>query len=269
MIVMITGCSSGIGEALALKFHERGFTVIATARSLESIEHLHDLGIDTRKLDVDSRSELALLKCYVIDKYGTLDILVNNAGYSLTGACIDLTEEQLYNQLNTNTISPIMIIKAFSSLMIEKRQGTIVNVGSISGLVSTPFTGAYCASKAALHSLSDSLRMELSKFNVNVITVQPGAIESKFSNNRISTKGGILSGDFDKALKERNKVFTNRATSAFVFADKLIDNIIKKRPSPVIRIGEKSTFLPLIKLLLPTRTLDKVLKRKLNYDSKS
>ena len=160
-VVLITGCSSGIGEALSREFHKKNCHVIATARRIESIEKLRKEGLDTKQLDINNHEEINRVVATILENTGRIDFLINNVGYALIGPTIELTNSQLQSQLETNVLAPLALIRAVAPSMKKNGEGKIVNIGSISCVVSTPFSGAYCASKAALHSLSDALRMEL------------------------------------------------------------------------------------------------------------
>jgi NAD(P)-dependent dehydrogenase (short-subunit alcohol dehydrogenase family) len=159
--VLITGCSSGIGAALAHELLRRGQRVIATARRLEALQPLAAAGAQTLALDVvDAASIAAAVSALQASEPGGVDLLINNAGYGQFGALLDLEAEDLRRQFETNVIAPVMLTRALLPLLRQKPGACIANVGSISGLVATPFAGAYCASKSALHALSDALRME-------------------------------------------------------------------------------------------------------------
>ena len=105
-------------------------------------------------------------------------MLINNAGYALYGAITDIPTEELRHQFDTNVIAPVQVARAFLPFMLPQRRGRIVNIGSVSGVLTTPFAGAYCASKAAFHAVSDAMRLELAPFGIEVITIQPGAVTS-------------------------------------------------------------------------------------------
>ena len=186
--ILITGCSSGIGAALAREFHQRGHTVYATARRLESLASLQQAGLRTLALDVNDDASIAAAMDVVHSEQGRLDVLVNNAGFSQVGAVLDLQRDDLRRQYETNVIAPIAVTRAALRLLrasVKAGDGrsagaVIANIGSIVGLFTTPFAGAYCSSKAALHSLSDTLRMEVAPFGIHVVTVQPGGVLSSF-----------------------------------------------------------------------------------------
>jgi len=183
------------------------------------------------------------------------------------GPTIELSDSSLRSQFETNVFSPLALIREVAPGMRKSGGGKIVNIGSISGIVTTPFSGAYCASKAALHSLSDALRMELSPFGIKVITVQPGAIKSDFGKAAAKTAVDILKPDsWYKWVKEK---IINRAemsqinpTPAENFAADLVSSILKENPPSIIRLGKKSFFLPALKKLLSTTLLDRIFIKK-------
>ncbi len=268
-IVFITGCSTGIGRALCEEFHKCGFHVIATARHLESLKDLRAKGMVTHALDVNNKNQIAQVIKEVTDQKKRIDILVNNAGYALMGPSIEIPANELILQFQTNVFAALYITQKIAPIMKEQGNGLILNIGSVSGITTTPFSGAYCASKAALHSFSDALRMELSIFGINVITVQPGGIQSQFGESAKALVTRILKPQswycsMNDSIKLRANTSQDKATPADEFAKKLVKSIMVKEPPPIIRIGKMSTIMPLLKKIVPTRTLDKVFKKKFN-----
>ena len=267
--ILITGCSSGIGRALALSCHEYGFSVIATARQVNAIDALRETGMTVLALDVNDREQIRS----VVGQAGQVDVLVNNAGYALIGPAIELDGAAVEAQFRTNVFSTLALVRAFAPGMKEKGGGLIVNMGSISGIAATPFAGAYCATKAALHALSDSLRMELAPFGIRVVTVQPGKIESGFgkaAEATISAEGVANSwykGLSGAILKRAGESQVN-ATPGDRFAAALVKRVIlNPEPPPVVRLGKMSTVFPMLKRILPTPLMDWMLKRKFGLSS--
>jgi len=265
--VFITGCSSGIGKALSEEFHQNGFRVISTARRIDSIADLQKKGISTYSLDVTDRDEVNQVISTVLKKEKHIDVLVNNAGYGLIGPTIEIPEEELNMQFQTNVMAPITLAKKVAPSMKEQGHGMIINIGSISGLVTMPFSGAYCASKAALHALSDALRMELASFGIKVISVQPGAIKSNFGETADTISSRILRSDswyesLENCIKTRAKISQVDATSAEDFSRKLVSVAMAKKPPAIVRIGKKSLILPLLGRLFPTNILDYIFRKK-------
>ncbi len=265
-IIFITGCSSGIGKALALALHQRGCRIVATARNLDSISDLKAKGMAVHSLDVTDEAQCQRVVDRVTAEEMRIDILINNAGYGLMGPAIELTKDELARQFETNVIAPMVLAGLAARSMKENHTGLIVNIGSVSGITTTPFSGAYCASKAALHALSEALRMELAPFGIRVMIVQPGAIASEFGNAAGKTvrvlKSDSWYSPFKSHIQARANASQQNATPAHDFAGQLADQILSHSPRPVVRLGKSSTTIPLIRKLIPTALLDKILKKK-------
>lgn len=268
-IVLLTGCSSGIGAALAVEFHGRGLHVIATARRIESMAPLAAAGIETHPLDVDDGPSIAGAVAAVRERHGRLDMLVNNAGFGLFGAAADLDPAALRRQFETNVIAPVQVARAFLPLMLPRRNGRIVNLGSVSGLLTTPFAGAYCASKAALHALSDALRLELAPFGIRVVTVQPGAVASNIgetgTRNLVLPEGSIY-GPVARQVRGRAMASQKGAMPASEFARRTVDAVLAPNPPAVFRAGPHSFRFPFLKRWLPTGFVDRKLARTFGLD---
>lgn len=179
-IALITGCSSGIGRALADAFKATGYEVWATARKADDVAALSAAGFIAVQLDVNDSMALEQLAAGL--EHSGLDVLINNAGYGAMGPLLDGGVQALQRQFETNVFSVIGVTRALFPAL-RRNKGLVVNIGSVSGVLVTPFAGAYCASKAAVHALSDALRLELAPFGVQVMEVQPGAIASSFAKN--------------------------------------------------------------------------------------
>lgn len=169
--VLITGCSSGIGRALADAFKSAGFNVWASARRPEDVTALAAAGFNAVELDVNDSAALQRLA----EQLGELDVLVNNAGYGAMGPLLDGGTEAMQRQFETNVFALVGVTQALFPAL-RRSKGLVVNIGSVSGVLVTPFAGAYCASKAAVHALSDALRMELAPFGIRVMEVQPAPL---------------------------------------------------------------------------------------------
>jgi NAD(P)-dependent dehydrogenase (short-subunit alcohol dehydrogenase family) len=271
--ILITGCSSGIGAALAREFHQRGHMVYATARRLESLAGLQQAGLRTLALDVNDDASIAAAFTLVQSERGRLDVLVNNAGFSQVGAVLDLQRDDLRRQYETNVIAPFAVTRAALPLLRAAAKGgsgrttgaVIANIGSIVGLFTTPFAGAYCSSKAALHSLSDALRMEVAPFGIHVVTVQPGGVLSSFGAHAeagIQLPADSLYRPVEKGIHARAQAGQVGATPAEVFVIPVVDALLQATPPIRVRGGKGSTLFPLLKMLLPARRFDAILSRK-------
>ena len=269
--VLITGCSSGIGRALAQEFHRRGRLVYATARRVETLDDLQARGIRTAPLDVTDEASISGTMARLQEDGATVDVLVNNAGYGAMGPLAELPIDELRQQFETNLFAVAAMIQAVLPGMLRRRSGRIVNIGSVSGVLVTPFAGPYCASKAAVHALSDSLRMELAPFGIRVIEVQPGAIQSEFGS---TAHAGVerrreqvsLYAPVADAIAARSQASQERATPTEALARKLADAALAQNPRPLVRIGRGSRLFPLLERWLPTGVLDRVLSRRFGLD---
>ncbi|KAL8967266.1 MAG: hypothetical protein Q9197_005522 [Variospora fuerteventurae] len=186
--VFITGCSpGGIGNALAREFHAKGLQVIATARTAEAIQDLADIGIATLSLDVTSEKGINACREEVIGRTGGgLHYLVNNAGRT-----IEVEYSEIEAVYATNLFAVMRLCQAFMPLL-RHSCGTIVQIGSVAGCVPYAFGSVYNASKAALHSYSGALRVEVAPLGVRVITVVTGGVKSRISRvNRSLTEDSV------------------------------------------------------------------------------
>jgi NAD(P)-dependent dehydrogenase (short-subunit alcohol dehydrogenase family) len=263
---LITGCSSGIGRALAEEFVRQGQRVVATARRIETIDDLSRPGVLIQELDVTDGGSVANAITAAIEWADRIDVVVNNAGFSLIGPAAELDLAELRGQLETNLIGPLRVVQAVVPHMCDRGSGRIVNIGSVSGVTTTPFAGGYCASKAALHALSDALRMELAPFGIDVLTVQPGAVASRLGET--SSRGleryreeRSRYRELADAIEARARLSQNRPTPAEVVASHLVPKLIANRPEPVVRYGRGSYLMPAL-ARLPIRFRDRLLSKK-------
>jgi NADP-dependent 3-hydroxy acid dehydrogenase YdfG len=182
-VVLVTGCSTGIGRALARELRARGHRPFATARRLESIADLAVEGIDTVQLDVKDVESIGAAVHVVVERTGRVDVLVNNAGINVFGPLAELPLESLRDMLETNVLGLVAVTQAVFPHMAGRRSGRIIDVGSVVGVLPTPFAAAYCATKSAVHMLSEVLRMEVRAFGIDVVVVQPGAVRSSIADS--------------------------------------------------------------------------------------
>ncbi|KAF2656452.1 NAD(P)-binding protein [Lophiostoma macrostomum CBS 122681] len=186
--VLITGCSTGsIGEALAKEFRNRGYHVIATARSLTRLSTLKPLGIQTEELDVTSQASIQSLR----NKITKLDILINNAGGYHPGMISDLTEPQWQAVFAQNFFSVVNVTHAFLPLLLESR-GTVVNHTSQNPYFAFPGCALYACSKAAVRQYTDNLRIEMHPFSVRVVELITGFVSSNIVTRQMPGRPGAV-----------------------------------------------------------------------------
>jgi NADP-dependent 3-hydroxy acid dehydrogenase YdfG len=199
--VLITGCSSGIGEATARRLAAGGWTVYASARRPESIEHLKDAGCRTLALDVTDEGSMRAAVDEVQRAEGAVGVLVNNAGYSQGGAVEQVPLAAVRAQFETNVFGLIALTQMVLPAMRAQRWGKIVNIGSMGGRLTFPGGGFYHATKYAIEAISDALRFEVKGFGVDVVLIEPGLITTEFAATAVSKAGEAATdgpyGEFD------------------------------------------------------------------------
>ncbi|KAI8941176.1 hypothetical protein NX059_002413 [Plenodomus lindquistii] len=178
---LITGCSSGFGQEIALAALAHGDTVVATARDPTKLAQLAERGAITEQLDVlDSDEKLSSRIEAIVKKTGGIDILVNNAGYILAGGVEECSRSEVEAQFSTNVFGQLNIIRAVLPVMRKKRSGVVANLGSIGGWAGSPAAGLYCATKACATILAESLRQEVAHLNIKVTAIEPGYFRTNF-----------------------------------------------------------------------------------------
>jgi NAD(P)-dependent dehydrogenase (short-subunit alcohol dehydrogenase family) len=181
----ITGASSGYGAALARYAVERGYNVVATARTVAKLDALTALAPDrvlAQRLDVTVPADATKAVKAAIARFGRIDVLINNAGYGIIGAVEETPEAEFRAQMETNFFGALSVSKAALPYLRAQKRGAIINVSSMGGQLSFPGAGAYSASKFALEGMSEALAQEVAPFGIKVMIVEPGALRTSFSS---------------------------------------------------------------------------------------
>ena len=245
-VVWITGASSGIGEGLCYAFAKEGCKLVVSARRESELQrvkvntNLTDDAILILPLDLENHSKAQNWVNTILDKFGRIDVLINNGGISQKGNAMQTTTEVERKIMEVNYFGNIAITKAVIPIMQKQQSGNIVVTTSILGKFGLPFHTSYAASKHALYGYYDSLRMELKPFNINVLLVAPGFINTNASINSLNADGSISNQDSPAQI---NGMKTD------VFAKKLISAL--KRNKQHVYIGNKELLAIPFKMLLP------------------
>ena len=185
-VTVITGTSSGIGFETALAFAREGYYTYATMRDtskgdkIKEISQKENLKIEVLELDVDKEDSVKIAIKQILDQKQRIDVLVNNAGWGIWGCVEDVSIDEFKALFETNFFGIIRLIQEVGPTMREKGSGTIVNISSYAGRIGFPVSPAYSSSKFAMEGLSESLRLEMAPFGVNVIIIEPGIVDTNF-----------------------------------------------------------------------------------------
>lgn len=229
-VVLITGCSSGIGKNLCNILHAKGYKVIATARKVESIQDLNA----SLKLELDVTKKESIKKAVdeTVSRYQKIDILINNAGYSVRGALEEVTISDVRAMYDVNVFGIIHMIQAVVPTMRDQRYGKIINIGSISGRFAQAINGGYCSSKFAVEALSEAARLELYQYNIQSTVIEPGPIKTNFFNILAKNSDHLMSNadsPYTSFYKSDGGQRSSQKKTEVEAAVREIANIIEKR----------------------------------------
>jgi NAD(P)-dependent dehydrogenase (short-subunit alcohol dehydrogenase family) len=262
-VVLITGCSSGIGRDLAQQLTRSGYTVVATARGLEALD---DLRAELKlALDVTQPESIKRAVDDTLQSFGRIDVLVNNAGYAMPGAVEEISDEQVQKNFDVNVFGTMRMVRAVVPHMRKRGCGRIINISSIGGKLVVPVNGVYSATKFALEALSDALRLELAAFGIQVALIEPGSIKTQFDDTAQAHAQSIFS---NPASPYRTLYQQSQLVTADMRQDESGPEIVSKVIQQVIEDSRpKARYLVAVpfsgKLMLPLRDFiwDFVLRR--------
>ncbi|RCW58714.1 MULTISPECIES: oxidoreductase [Halanaerobium] len=219
-VVLITGASSGIGRAAAVKFLEQGYIVYGAARTEADLKYLNDYQ-NGHYILMDITEEEMRNNCInqILKKETKIDILINNAGYGAYGAVEEVPLKDAKRQFEVNLFGLSELTKLVIPVMRQNGSGRIINISSIAGKIWTPLGGWYHASKFALEGLSDCLRNELREFGIKVILIEPGAIETNWAStagkNLIKNSGeGVYQKQAEKKAVKYEEMYGENGIAA-------------------------------------------------------
>jgi NAD(P)-dependent dehydrogenase (short-subunit alcohol dehydrogenase family) len=274
-VVVITGASTGIGEACALHLDGLGFRVFAGVRKPADGEALKARSSDRLtpvQLDVTDEQMRAAALQTVAEATGSAGLagLVNNAGLAVAGMLEFLPVAELRNQLEVNVIGAVAVTQTFLPLL-RRARGRVVNIGSDSGLLSTPFLGAYCASKFALEAITDALRLEVRPWGIKVSIIEPGSIQTPIWEKSRAAANLLLESMprqahelYGAAMEAVRKVSLKIAASGIpptVVARTVAHALTANRPKTRYRVGKDATFQALLARYVPDRLRDALIAR--------
>src|SRR5947208_3464921 len=247
--ILVTGASSGIGQATARLLAERGFTVFGTARKPEGAK---SQGITMVALDVRSDDSVRACVQQVVGKAGRLDVLVNNAGYSITGAAEETSVEEAKAQLETNFFGVVRMVNAVLPAMRAARAGKIINISSLAGNTAIPFSAFYSASKFAVEGYSEALWYEIRPLGISVSLVEPGFVNTPIVEASPAAARQLPA--YDASRKSMLAAF-GHALKAGIPPEQVARRVLQiiAQPNPALRyrVGAQATWLPRLRNVVP------------------
>lgn len=259
--VLVTGASSGIGKTTAIYLAQQGYNVYAAARRTEKMQDLKNYNIKPIGLDVTKDESIISCVEQIFKEAGRIDILVNNAGFGLSGAVEDVSIEDAKYQLEVNLFGTARLIQLVLPKMRENKFGKIVNVSSIGGKIAFPLSGWYNASKFALEGLSDSLRMEVKPFGIDIIVIEPGGIKSEWAdiaNEKMMRISGNT--DYREMAANAEKATANLNLPEPIVIAKLIkESIEAKKPKTRYSGGFGAKQILMARKFVSDKLMDKII----------
>ncbi|KAF8513866.1 NAD-binding protein [Gautieria morchelliformis] len=252
-VVLVTGCSEGgIGFSLCQAFAERGCIVYATARSVKSMQGFQHEAIKQLALDVTNEEQVVSVVKTIVANEGRIDVVINNAGVLTPGPLMDCTADQLKAEYDVNVFGIHRVCRAVVPYMAARREGVIVNVGSVVGEYATPWMGTYDSSKGAVRILTEVLAMECKPFNISVMLLATSSIQSKFIDKQDQYQLPPDSIYTSYAHNVRGRLEAGRSSSAMpsdTFAAEVASKVLSKTPPSYLRIGGKAWLFSLFDFL--------------------
>ncbi len=265
-VVLVTGASAGIGEATARKLLQEGYIVYAAARRIEKMRDLEAAGAVVLKMDVTNEDDMVAGVDRINNEHGGVDILINNAGFGLFGAMEDIPLDEARYQFEVNLFGLARLTQLVLPHMREQGSGKIVNVSSIGGRIYTPLGSWYHSTKHAMEGWSDCLRFELREFGIDVIIIQPGAIDTEFGSvafgpamERSSNTPYSRFANGMRAMRERTEASQATGSPPSVIADTILKAVRAKHPKTRYAAGKYAKPLLLFRRFISDRMYDRIM----------
>ena len=257
-VVLVTGASRGIGKAITQKFVQAGYQVFGTTRQASPVR------TEDRVLRLDVQDDESVEKCVnaVLAKTGRIDFLINNAGISIYGAIEEVSLAQIKAVFETNLFGVVRMTQAVLPSMRRQASGRVINIGSVAGFLPMPYQAAYAASKHALAGWTETLDLEVRRFGIRAILIQPGFIRTDIDRN--STTGALLKdiyGDERSRVIEKLRVSVERGDDPVTVADAVLQAATKRVPTIKVLVGRGARRVRVLRTLLPQTVFELGLRR--------
>ncbi|WP_328686090.1 oxidoreductase [Streptomyces sp. NBC_00343] len=268
-VALVTGASSGIGESTAPRLTEAGFTVYGAARRVDRMAGLAAAGVHTLALDITDDTSVKHAVDRIVAEQGRIDVLVNNAGYGSYGALEDVPLDEARAQIEANVFGLAHVTQLVLPHMRARRSGTIVTISSMGGRLATPLGSWYHAGKFAVEGLSDVLRLELKRFGIDVVLIQPGSTRTDWgaiAADRVRATSGHgpyaeQAGAVAKSLVDSSREGVRMTSAPSVIAAAVTKAATARRPRTRYSVGFGARPLIFLSRHLPDRAFDARIKR--------
>ncbi|MCK4586219.1 MAG: SDR family oxidoreductase [Gammaproteobacteria bacterium] len=270
-LILITGCSSGIGYCVAHGLHKRGYNVIASARKPEDVERLRNENLQCIQLDLDNSDSINKAVDDTLQLgNGTIYALFNNASFGQPGAVEDLSRNVLRQQFETNFFGTAELTNKILPIMRKQGFGRIIQNSSVLGLITLCYRGAYNASKFALEGLTDTLRQELADTDIHVSLIEPGPVKSRFRANAFEMYKKNIDAEHSahretyRKTEQRLKKKGDAAPFTLppdAVLEKVIHALESRRPKPRYYVTIPTYIFGILKRFSSTRFMDRILLR--------
>lgn len=263
---LVTGASSGMGKSIAERLIRDGYQVYVAARSLDKMADLARLGAQPLRMDVSRDEDIVAGVQVILAQTGGVDVLVNNAGFGLYGPVEDIPLAEARYQFEVNVFGAARLTQLLLPAMRERKSGTIVNITSMGGKIYTVLGAWYHATKHALEGWSDSLRLEVERFGIRVVIIEPGLIETGFGD---AGQQGLMERSKDGPYAEMARSVVksmqtsyghNRGTRPEVIADTVSKAVSSARPRTRYAVGAYAKPLIWMRTWLGDRIFDRIIK---------
>lgn len=270
-VVLITGCSSGMGLSTAVYLSGKGYKVHAGLRNLKEKDNLlseaKKAGASVELIQLDITDEISIKNTIntILKEEGRIDVLINNAGFGFAGFLEDCSMEEIRDQFETNFFGLVCMTKEVLPIMRKQKQGHVVNISSIGGKIAFPVLSIYSASKFAVEAITESLRIELAPFGIQVTAIEPTNVKTNFHNSaREAQKSRNPSSpyyEYMKLFKKNIEKMSQQNVEPIVVAKTVYTAITSKNSKRSYLVGKGASMLPLLKGILPNNIFEKIISK--------
>jgi NAD(P)-dependent dehydrogenase (short-subunit alcohol dehydrogenase family) len=264
-VVLITGASSGVGQATARLLAQRGFTVFGTTRNPSTADSI--AGVAMLSLDVRADESVGACVEAVMNRSGRLDVVINNAGYELAGALEEVSSDEARAQFETNFFGVVRMVNGVLPRMRQQKSGRIINVSSLSGLTAIPFLGFYSASKYALEGYSEALRHELKPFNIHVSLTEAGFLRTPMTKHRqVGARWMTEYEPWRQRALDAIRASEDKAPRPEIVAHTLLEIVSSRTPRLRYLIGPQAKSVARLRRFLPAGMFEQGVRRSFSLD---